>query len=117
MRCRRSENLGVQPGLVADLLADPNLAAADDTMRPILGLARKLTVDLQTVEKQDIDAILATGLNEDAVLHVVAIVSLFNFMNRLIEGLGIELEPAHVAPAGDSLARRGYGHLLQLLGD
>ncbi|MDJ0926678.1 MAG: peroxidase-related enzyme [Gammaproteobacteria bacterium] len=115
LHTRAAENLGVRTGLVGELLADPDLAGADDTMRPVLRLARKLTVDVESVEKADIDAILAAGLNEDAVFHVVAIVALFNFMNRLVEGLGIELEPAHVEPAAASLADRGYGHLVGLL--
>jgi hypothetical protein len=43
------------------------------------------------------------------------VTALFNFMNRLVEGLGIELEPSYVAPAAERLAERGYLPLLEMM--
>ena len=37
-------------------------------------------------------------------------------MNRLVEGSGIELDPAYVEPAAERLADRGYGALIEMLG-
>jgi hypothetical protein len=42
---------------------------------------------------------------------------LFNFMNRLVEDLGIELEPSYVAPASRRLAESGYLPLLEMIKD
>jgi hypothetical protein len=36
-------------------------------------------------------------------------------MNRLIEGMGIELDPAYVKPASERLAKRGYLPLVEML--
>ena len=47
--------------------------------------------------------------------HMVAVTALFNYMNRLVEGLGIELDPAYVEPASKRLAERGYLPLIDLM--
>jgi hypothetical protein len=36
-------------------------------------------------------------------------------MNRLVEGLGIRLDPAYVKPAAERLADRGYLPLIEML--
>lgn len=40
---------------------------------------------------------------------------LFNFMNRLVEGMGIELDRNYVNPASERLAGRGYLPLIEML--
>jgi len=67
------------------------------------------------VTKADADAIIADGWDETALYHTVAVTALFNFMNRLVEGLGIELDPAYVKPASQRLAKRGYLPLIEML--
>lgn len=42
--------------------------------------------------------------------------ALFNFMNRLVEGLGIELAPSYIEPASQRLADRGYLPLIDMMG-
>jgi hypothetical protein len=63
----------------------------------------------------DADAVLAAGWDETALYHAVAVTALFNFMNRLVEGLGIELDPACVKIASERLADRGYRPLIDIL--
>lgn len=38
------------------------------------------------------------------------------YMNRLVEGLGIELDPAYVGVPAQRLAERGYRPLIDMLG-
>ena len=66
--------------------------------------------------KADADAIVAAGWDETALYHTVAVTALFNFMNRLVEGLGIELDPAYVKPASQRLGQRGYLPMIEMLG-
>jgi hypothetical protein len=67
------------------------------------------------VTQPDAETVFAEGWNETALYHTVAVTALFNFMNRLVEGLGIELDPAYVKPAADRLAGRGYLPLIAML--
>jgi alkylhydroperoxidase family enzyme len=54
--------------------------------------AIKLTQSPQQVDANDIASVRKAGLSDRAIHDVVAIVSYFNFVNRLASGLGVELE-------------------------
>lgn len=69
-------------------------------MKPVLALAAKLMGRADGVTKLDVAAVYAAGWDGEAYDHLVAVVALFNYMNRLVEGLGIELDPAYVGLAG-----------------
>jgi alkylhydroperoxidase family enzyme len=69
--------------------------------------AQKLTRAPDSVTKDDAEAVLAEGWDQSALYHAVAVTALFNYMNRLVEGLGIELDPAYVVTASKRLAERG----------
>ena len=84
-------------------------------MRPVLRYARKLTEHAASIAQADADAILAAGWDESAIFHTVAVAALFNLMNRLVEGLGIEFNPAYAPEASQRLAERGYLPLLGML--
>lgn len=43
------------------------------------------------MRESDIDALRAVGLTDEQVLSTVAITCVFNFMNRLADGLGVEI--------------------------
>jgi uncharacterized peroxidase-related enzyme len=110
-----AERLGVATGIVEQLIDDFELAPVSEKMRPVLRYAEKLTRAPRGVTKADADAILAAGWTETAIYHAVAVTALFNFMNRMVEGLGIELDPAYVKPASQRLAEHGYLPLIAML--
>ncbi len=112
-----AEHMGVEVGLLQRLVRDGELAAIEPKLRPVLALARKLTLSPSSVSKADADALSAAGWDDSALYYAVAVASLFNFMNRLVEGLGIELQPGYVAPASRRLAERGYLPLLEMMKD
>ena len=85
-----AEALGVAPGLVDALLADPETAEVDDRMRPLLAYARKLTTLPARLTGADVEAVLAAGWDEDALYHAIQVTGLFNLFNRLVEGAGVD---------------------------
>lgn len=64
--------------------------------------------------RKRVNHIVAAGWDETALYHAIAVTALFNFMNRLVEGVGIELDPAYVNPAAERLATRGYLPLIAM---
>jgi alkylhydroperoxidase family enzyme len=100
---------------VAALVGEVDTAAVPARMKPVLCYARKLTRAADGVTQGDAEAVLAEGWDETALYHTVAVTALFNYMNRLVEGLGIELDPAYVEPASKRLAGRGYLPLIDLM--
>jgi uncharacterized peroxidase-related enzyme len=110
-----TERLGTPEGTVAALVEEIDTAAVPTRMRPVLSYARKLTRAPDSLTPGDAEAVLAEGWGETALYHTVAVTSLFNYMNRLVEGLGIELDLAYVEPASKRLAERGYLPLIDLM--
>jgi uncharacterized peroxidase-related enzyme len=110
-----TERLGTPEGAVAALLDELETAAVPARMKPVLAYAQKLTRAPDSVTQGDAEAVLAEGWDQTALYHTVAVTALFNYMNRLVEGLGIELEPDYVEPASKRLAERGYLPLIDLM--
>jgi hypothetical protein len=52
------------------------------------------------------------GWDEHALYDAVSVCALFNFMNRLVEGLGIRADPGYFNLAAERLAIQGYATLL-----
>jgi alkylhydroperoxidase family enzyme len=59
----------------------------------LLEYAGKLTRTPAGVTLSDVDKVRAAGYTDEAVLHAVEITAYFAFVNRLADGLGVELEP------------------------
>lgn len=64
----------------------------------MLGYAEKLTGEPGSVDEGDVAGLREAGLGDEAILHVVEIVSYFNFVNRMADGLGVSLEEAWPHP-------------------
>jgi len=58
----------------------------------MLCYAEKLTKKPNSVEKEDIKKLKEMGLSDKDILDLNQVVSYFNYVNRIAEGLGIELE-------------------------
>ncbi len=110
-----AERLGIEAGAVRQLMANPEQAPIAEKMKPVLRYAQKLTQAPNGVTQADADAILGAGWPETAIYHTVAVTALFNCMNRLVEGLGIELDAAYADLASQRLAAHGYLPLIAML--
>lgn len=58
----------------------------------ILNFAGKLTTLSTKIVEADVDNLRSVGFDDKAVHDICAIVAYFNFVNRMAEGLGVELE-------------------------
>ncbi len=110
-----AELLGTPKGSVLNALDDIDAASVDEKMKPVLRYARKLTQQPSGVTQSDADAIFAAGWDERALFHTVVVTALFNFMNRLVEGMGIELDSSYVKPTSELLAKGGYLPLIEMM--
>lgn len=66
--------------------------------------------------ESDIEHLRSIGLTDEQVLSTVAITCVFNFMNRLADGLGVEIPEGREAIMSGWLsdeAKRAQGWLLQ----
>ncbi len=60
----------------------------------LLDFAVKLTKSPSGVERQDLDALRVHGFTDEQLVDAVHCVSYFNFINRVLDGLGVDPEPS-----------------------
>ncbi len=60
--------------------------------KAILAYASKLTRSPASIVKDDIDGLRSHGLNDRGIHDICAITAYFAFVNRMADGLGVELE-------------------------
>ena len=82
---------------------DPTLGPHE---RAMVAYARKLTRHPASMTEDDLNTLRATGLSEEQVLSVVLIACLFNFMTRLADGLGVDIEPLKGRQVAEWLEQR-----------
>ena len=58
----------------------------------MLDYAVKLTLTPYDVTEADLSTLRSSGFDETAILDLCQVVSYYNYVNRLADGLGVELE-------------------------
>ncbi|HYY26821.1 MAG TPA: peroxidase-related enzyme [Chthoniobacterales bacterium] len=106
---------GIDTQTLRALLADPGSAPVDARLRPVLSFVRKLTLSPSRMTPADAEVVFAAGWDDRALHDAAAICGLFNLMNRLVDGLGIEADTAHTQFVAQHLATTGYAEFLPLL--
>ena len=68
------------------------LANFDEQTLVIVEYVEKLTKTPSQVTRDDVSALRSVGLDDQQILSVVLITSMYAFMNRLADGLGVQLD-------------------------
>jgi hypothetical protein len=93
------------------VVENPRAVEADRTSRVIAGLARLVTEAPWTLERADLARARDVGLADDVVLLIIAVSSAFNYLNRMADSIGIELDydvvirPPAAVPDTPAMAR------------
>lgn len=87
-----AEALGVEAGVVEALLTDIDSAPIDDRLKPFFHYAKKLNTLPSRLVSADAEAAFSAGWDETALMQVIHIVGVFNLMNRLVEGAGVNFD-------------------------
>ncbi len=77
---------------IAQLTTDFRAADIDDATKAILEFAVKVTTAAPSVTQADLASLRNYGLTDEALFAIVEVVGLFNYVNRIADAFGIELE-------------------------
>jgi uncharacterized peroxidase-related enzyme len=110
-----AERFGIDPAVLDELLSNIEGASVAPGLRPLLRYLRKLNAAPAEIAQADVDAVLAAGWDERTLIQAAGVCGLFNLMNRIVEGLGIESDPKTAAMAGRLIYEKGYGGLSEVL--
>lgn len=98
---------GLAERIEAALRDDAPEQAFDAAELAMLRYARKLTRSPGTMISEDLEGMRRYGLDDGQILEVNQIVGYFNYVNRLLNGLGVSLEGDIVGYYGDAPCDRG----------
>ena len=98
---------GIEEGLLTALLEDIDTTDVDEKLKPIFKFVKKLTREPAKMTQADADAVLAMGWSERALYDAIAVCCLFNFMNRYVDGIGLNTIPEQFSFEGKML-KMGY---------
>ncbi len=63
----------------------------------MIAYAVKLTRNSSAVREDDVELLRAAGLADDDILDLVLVISYFNFVNRIANGLGVSFDPTEMS--------------------
>ncbi len=72
-------------------------ADLDSADRMMLDYVEKLTLRPWAMVKDDVTKLREAGFSDAAILDINQVTGYYAFVNRLADGLGVELEPYHTA--------------------
>lgn len=78
--------------LAAVIIEDYKRADLSPADRTMLDYVAKLTETPAAVDAGDVKRLAAAGFSESAILDVCQVAAYFAFVNRLVDGLGVEIE-------------------------
>jgi uncharacterized peroxidase-related enzyme len=110
-----AESFGVPADTLTEAVTNLDTAPVDDRLKPVLAYLRKLTLAPARLTAADTDAVFAAGWDDRALHDAVLVGALFNFMNRMVDGLGIQVDEGYFAVSAKRLHQDGYAGLAALL--
>jgi uncharacterized peroxidase-related enzyme len=109
-----AEACGISADLIKALLDDVDTAPVEARMKPVLRYARKLTLSPARIADADAAAVYDAGWGDDALYSTVLVTALFNFYNRLVDGVGLALPDGYPLEAAKRLSTKGYDMFAQM---
>ena len=79
--------------LARAIAADYRLAELSPADRAMLDFATRLSRAPAAIEPTELDVLRGHGFDDAAIHDIVQVTALFNYFNRLADGLGIDPEP------------------------
>ncbi len=92
-------------------VAEGRFHELDERTAALCRYAIKLTLEPWNVTRDDIDDLRSVGVDDRGVVDANQVVSYFNYVNRVADGLGVELEstwPAGLRAPREYPIRRGH---------
>lgn len=108
------KSLKTDDNVLAQLTSGPQSSAIDDRLRAVLTFAEQLTRDPHGIGPDDIDTLRDAGWDDQAIEDAINVISLFAYVNRLVDATGVKGSTDYFAYVGNMLATEGYAPLIKM---
>ena len=85
----------------ADIAAQGSEAAPTARLRALLQYVERVTVQPTSVTAEHVEELRRAGFDDRAISDAVQIAAYFAYINRVADGLGVDLEPEMRAESGE----------------
>lgn len=104
--------LGVDADQI-DVIKEGNVK--DERLQAILAFADDLAKTPQDIDQSGLERLRTSNLSDQTIEDIIAVVSLFSFVNRLLNGLGVEGNEEEYAKGAQFIANAGYSPAASML--
>ncbi len=105
---------GIEERLIDELVQDIECAGVNEKLKPLLHYVKKLNDEPSRLTSADADAVYEAGWSEKALYEAVQVCALFNMMNRIVQGTGVNFDyratPERHPTASGAGAEGGYSY-------
>ncbi len=91
--------------LAVAIASDFRRAAVPPGEMALLEYAERLTTAPASIRQADVQRLRGAGWSDRAISDAVQIIGYFNYINRVADGLGVDLEPEMTAGDGGGTGR------------
>jgi len=84
--------------LVERIAEDFREAGLDERQLAMLEYAEKLTLSPSRMERDDVERLRDVGFEEGDILAIAEVTAYYAYVNRIADGLGVEVEPWFISP-------------------
>jgi uncharacterized peroxidase-related enzyme len=78
---------------LAEAVVSGNADELKSRLAALLEYARKLTLTPAEIVEQDLERLRTHGFDDRAIVDANQVVAYYNYVNRVADGLGVQLEP------------------------
>lgn len=119
MYCYEHHSVGVKRNMNDDARCEAILRsikngntekALDKRLAQGIKYAEKITIDLANVKEADIETLKEVGFSDGEILEINQVVSYFNYVNRMVVGLGVNLEESNIGLSPISNESNDWSH-------
>jgi uncharacterized peroxidase-related enzyme len=86
-----AENHGLDQNTFEHILENLDGAAIEERLKAVLNFVKKLSNNPSRIVKSDVFSVINQGFSEEAVMDVISICALANYMNRFVDGFGVDI--------------------------
>jgi len=105
-----AQAFGYEADFIETLVKEgPEAAGVEARLAPLLAYVKQLTLAPSRVTESMAQAVLEAGWSEAALYCAIQTTALYNYMNRILDGAGIEPKPLFSDPDANALEARREG--------
>jgi len=114
---------GIADGAIDELLEDIETASIDPKLKPLIAYVGKLNALPSRLTPTDSQAVFDAGWSQEALFEAIEVAGLFNHMNRVVEGGGVNFDYSQnpdqhvIQPQDDAELVKSYENYAKRIAD